>query len=289
MENSRPSYNWNWAEQEETAAAQSAHRARLLESWPQLPTYVQALSAGLNSSVDRPDLNDTTPQGFDGVPANIGFMACCMLNPQASDAKAWLEWATQGLEAHAKAQLSIEALEQIRLNYGPISLLQPGVTSAVLGMIRSFDGPANPWTSTALVALFQPIDIGMERAEDVFYAPCCRALLHAGARPDFRDPKGRSALSGLNQLLTESEVSMAEPSRVSDLMLCAGLLLDAGAHPDMVRPMPPLESLVAHENFRLMLLSRIEKESLDLYDSVADGGNAERGSLATSNKKNTRL
>lgn len=260
MENTPSPYHWNWAEQEEAAAAHDAQRAGLVKSCPHLPTYVEALTSRLNRQADRPDLNSTTPDGFDGTPSRVGFLACCMLNPRVEDAMDWLDWATQGLGAPEKSRLSIGALEQIRLNHGPISLLAAPVMRAVLALIAN--EPVDQWPSLALVNLFQPTDVGRERAEDAPYAPCCRALLQAGARPDFRNPKGQSALSGLNHLLTELELSMAEPSKSMDLMLCAELILDAGGHPDMVRPMPPLESLVSREDFRLMLLSRLERVAL---------------------------
>jgi hypothetical protein len=261
----RQQYDWNYAEQEESEAAQEAQRALMLESWPDLPIYISALSGPLTTETFRPNLSATTPEGFDDTPANLGFLACCMLNPNAQHAQDWIEWAVYNLKKSELSQLAIIALEQIRLNHGPISLLQPDLLKIVIQIIRDH-APETLWPSIALVNLFQPIDVGMELAEDALYAPTCKTLLASGANSSFRDLKGHSALSGLNQLLTESEVSMAKPSKMMDLMLCAELLLDSGASPDMVRPMPPLESLVSNDNFRWMLLSRVEKEALSQYD-----------------------
>lgn len=258
-------YDWNWAELAEQAQQESDARNQLLSQWPHLPLFLAALNAPF-ARPDRPvpERAMSTPIGIPGLRPRLGFLACCLLNSDPDEGSLWISWRFEDETSESCRQLMIEALFELSQSIGPLNALSPEILRQSLhrASLSPRSQEFDSWLDEALVQLFQPFDERPDSSEDTPYAPCCEILLSHGARATARDAQGNSALSGINAMLTEAEVSMADPQHVSDLLLCAQLLLDAGAPPDSVRPAPPLSILVLNQNFRHLLMSTQERTAL---------------------------
>jgi hypothetical protein len=253
-------YDWNWAELEEARQAQQEAQRSLFDERPELAVFFGALFEDFSPSHDPVPLDLLTPSDVAGLPPNLSALACALANPHAGQATLWRDWILAGRSDDERAVATLAALKQITQNVGPIHAVSPILLEQALASLAPLDGSL--FCSSALVGLFQPFDRNPEPLEDLPFAPCCAVLLAAGADPSARNARGASALSGINALLTEAEISMADPDNLGDLLLCAHILLDAGAAPDTVRERPPFSDVVPNVDLREMLLARQERDSV---------------------------
>ena len=250
------SYDWNWAEQAESEEEQLLALSQLFEQEPELEILFAILQAPWER---RPDFlaphHALAPAIFELAPAGCGPLACALLNPHSGSS--WASWLVESLTESQRAEMALRALEQLGRGWGPLCCVPEQALSLALQWAWQ-DDRASGFFSDALVALFQPFDDRPPWLEDVPRAPACALLLRFGARASHRCNEGRSALSGINALLSEAALGMANPTRIEDLLRCAALLLDAGASPSSVREEPPIARIVPNAELRDLLCAREE-------------------------------
>lgn len=275
------SYDWNWAEQAEAEAQRRETLAAATRSCPSLTFFLLARHHPFqpNGAPFQPDDAERlftqlrTPAGIPDLPPGLGFVACCLLNPDATSGVEWAQWAFGTVGDAGMRRAILDALAEIGRSIGPLNVVCPDTLEHALAIASPANNEQDSRNSqesqesqmlidAALVRLFQPADAMLHVNDDTQFAPTCERLLAAGASPSARDPEGNSPLSGINFLLTEAEVSMADPRSLQDILNCVQMLLDAGAPPSSVRPMPALALMVQNQALRSMLVSRQERDAL---------------------------
>ena len=255
-------YNWNYEEEAEIASSVESRKSTLIANNPHFNLFFMAHTSMPPNlfNVDLDVFEELSPNVLPEIPAHLSLIACAITNRNVEQASAWILKFKELISTNKYNSLIADALNQISKRYIPINALPLQIIDVIFSTLNH-ELPVSPQniSTQLLLDLFRMKDSEYILDEALYFLHCKFFLAH-GANPQGRDPKGHSPLSMINALLLESEISMINDRKIHDLILCAELLLEQGAHPDSVRIIEPLDNIVSNLTFKTLLSSYSEKK-----------------------------